>query len=129
MTPEFSSLEIDLYHSKMFLSSTLRKRPIYIDSELIPNRGMKLLVFLNHFQELRSLTSSNFEFELGNLSHAESKFVFGYQFEDLNANEMRVSQVQRNRKKIYHVGKYLDSMHYNSRINYIIGQICTWINV
>ena len=98
MMPEFSSLEIDLYHSKMFLSSTLRKRPIYTGSGLIPDRGMKLLAFLNHFQELRSLTSSNFEFELGNLSHAESKFVFGYQFEDLNANYMGVSQVQRNRK-------------------------------
>ena len=33
--------------------------------------------------------------------------------------------------EIHHldVGKYLDSMHYNSRINDIIGQISTWINV
>ena len=33
--------------------------------------------------------------------------------------------------EIHHldVGKYLDSMHYNCRINDIIGQISTWINV
>ena len=129
--PGFFLLGIDLCHNKMSLSNMQRRHPTYTDLELILSRGMKLLKFLIHFQERRSLTWSNFEFELGNLSHAESKFVFGYQFEGLNANEMRVSQVQRNRKQQNpSCGKInLDSMHYNSRINDIIGQICTWIDV
>ena len=56
MMPGFFLLGIDLCHNKMSLSNMQRRHPTYTDLELILSRGMKLLKFLIHFQERRSLT-------------------------------------------------------------------------